>query len=129
MKQEEKKNNLYRVNFNILKKLPSWFVRSFSWPTYYYMECLNDFEIIEDRERFVEGYSFICKNCGKPCYCRMDGAERHRAFLVVTIICRIGCGKTWKLDQIQPLWELTFEDWETDVENKNIDTHNTKPKN
>jgi hypothetical protein len=107
-------SNVRRVDFERLSKYPKWFIKSLPWKMVYYEACLEDFDLVHDSKRFASGSLFFCKKCGKPCYTRMDAADLHRAFVVVVIACHLGCGKVWKLPDIEPIWVRVLEDWDED---------------
>lgn len=99
------------IDINEYRKM-KWFFDTLNWKTVYYEEVLNFFEFVEDPKRFADGSSFVCKKCGHTAgYIRMDGAELHRVFIVVHIICG-NCGNRWKRNGIQPLYERVFLDWQ-----------------
>ena len=49
--------------------------------------------------RYAGGYSYFCKGCGKECNVRESYFEcQYGRILPTYIICRYGCGRSWKLE-------------------------------
>lgn len=96
-----------------MKLFPEWFVQLIpSFGRVVYSEDVSkDFEICEDPHRFAEGWGFICKHCGCVATQRYDYAEESRTWLLVKIRCRVGCGRRWEAEEIEPIWVRILEDW------------------
>lgn len=97
---------------------PDWFVKLI--PTFgavvYHEDVAKDFEIQEDPKRFAEGWSFVCKHCGCVAQQRYDYAEESHTWLLVKIRCRVGCGRSWRSDEVEPIWVRVLEDWSVSAE-------------
>lgn len=100
------------INLSEYRKL-KWFFDSLSWRVVYYTDTLEFFDFVEDAKRFADGSNFVCKKCGHTAgYVRMDGAELHKVFIVVHVICA-NCGNRWRKTNIEPLYERIFLDWQS----------------
>lgn len=97
-----------QARLSAAKRFPAWYTKLISRGTVYYHEdFLNDFERI-DAPEYADGWTLLCKHCGKEAWLRLDYMPDVESWLLVHAVCRFGCGVCRRDPRVEPLWRIAL---------------------
>lgn len=103
-----------------LSKKPSYFREYFNKPIVYHTDCLINFKLIKDSNRFAGGSSWHCRKCDLPVFEVQYFFENFDYFSIIRLFCHLGCHISWRMQEVPSTIETIADniDW-SQFERKN----------